>query len=212
MYDLQSDPDEVNNLATSARHADALARLRAAQRAHALAVRDVGFLPEGEIHSRSKFPLERIIAAAELASAAGQSQTPELRRLLADDDSAVRYWAATGLLIRQGPAVRESRDALRACLKDPSPHVRVAAAEAMARYGSDPDPQEPLEVLLELADVKRHGVYVSVAALNALDALDRRAMPLKDKVAALPESDPAIINKMREYVPRLKEAILEDLN
>ena len=61
-------------------------------------------------------------------------------------------------------------------------------------------------------DVKRNGIYVAVAALNAIDALDRGAAPVQDGIAALPESDPAIIAKMKEYVPRLKEAILADSN
>jgi uncharacterized sulfatase len=97
-------------------------------------------------------------------------------------------------------------------LRDQSPYIRAAAAEALGRHGGDEDCTAVLPVLLDLADVKRHGIYVSVAALNALDALDGRAKPVKDKIAALPDSDPSVIAKMKEYVPRLKEAILADLD
>ena len=75
------DPDEIDNLAGLPEHQQTLVRLRNAQQNLARTIRDVGFLPEGEIHARSvgttpydvghdeaKYPLERILQAAELAS------------------------------------------------------------------------------------------------------------------------------------------------
>jgi uncharacterized sulfatase len=225
LYDLESDPDEVNNLAASPDHRDDMSRLRKANAEHIDAVRDVGFLPEGEIHSRSagstpydaarqegRIPLNRIHVAAAVAARADADGPALGADAFRDADSAVRYWAALGTMARGEAGVRHRASELRAALADESPHVRAAAAEALGRHGSDEDCTAALPVLLDLADVKRHDIYVAVAALNALDALDRRAMPVKDKIAALPESDPAVINKMKEYVPRLKEAILEDLN
>ncbi|MFO0947374.1 MAG: sulfatase-like hydrolase/transferase [Planctomycetota bacterium] len=46
LYDLASDPDEIQNLASSAEHQKILQRLREAQRNQVLAARDVGFLPK----------------------------------------------------------------------------------------------------------------------------------------------------------------------
>jgi len=54
LYDLEADPDEVNNLATSSAHQAILAKLRRAHRDWESSIRDVGFLPEGEIQSRSR--------------------------------------------------------------------------------------------------------------------------------------------------------------
>lgn len=225
LYDLQNDPDEVNNLAASAEHQDVLKRLRRAHADHIHGIKDVGFLPEGEIHSRSagttpydaareegKIPLNRIHVAAAVAArtdADGPSLNTEAFR---DADSAVRYWAAVGTMARGQSGVRQRADELRAALRDESPHVRAAAAEALGRFGSSEQCTEALPVLLDLADVKRHGIYVAVPALNALDAIDERAAPAKDKIAALPDSAPSVIGKMKDYVPRLKEAILADLN
>ena len=109
LYDLQNDPDEVNNLAGSAEHREILQRMRKAEQDWVVRVRDVGFLPEPEIHSRSegstpydvghddkKYPLARIVAAAELASGLKPDAVPELKKALADADSAVRYWAQWG--------------------------------------------------------------------------------------------------------------------
>ena len=52
LYDLRRDPHQVNNLAGSAEHESILRRLRSAQQSHSLRIRDLGFLPEAEIHSR----------------------------------------------------------------------------------------------------------------------------------------------------------------
>jgi uncharacterized sulfatase len=221
LYDLQADPDEVNNLAGRPQVEPVLARLRAAAAEHAKAVRDVGLLPEGEMHERAKgstpyevghdparFDFERVWGTAGLAGASDMDAVPELQRRLADADSAVRYWAAVGILVRGEPAVRQAGDALTRALSDPSRHVRIPAAEALGRYGSPAQVAKALPVLLDLADVRRNGIYVSVAALNATDALDERATPIRDGIAALPESAPSILAKMKEYVPNLKQAIL----
>ena len=53
LYDLQSDPYEVHNLAGSPQHKETLERMRQAQRDWILRVRDVGILPEHQIHARS---------------------------------------------------------------------------------------------------------------------------------------------------------------
>src|SRR5690606_26917793 len=133
--------------------------------------RDVGFLPEDEIHGRSegstpyevardekRYPIERVLAAAELASSDDRSTgaTARLRTLLRDEDSAVRYWAASGMLARGGEAVESSHVELRDVLTaDPSPGVRIAAAEALAQHGSESDVKRAVETLIELASLER---------------------------------------------------------
>jgi len=224
LYDLENDPDEVNNLADSPEHQQILKRLRRAQQELALEIRDVGFLPEGEIHSRSegstpyemghddgRYPMKKIMATAELASSLKPDAVGQLIDAFEDEDSAVRYWAAMGILMRGTDAAGAARDALRQALKDPSPYVRVAAAEALGRYGSEPDAAEALDVLLELAPLDRNGVFVSVAALNALDALDSRAAGAVETISRLPKQDPAVPSRMKAYVSNLIKKTIADL-
>ena len=224
LYDLASDPDEVNNLADSPDHQQILARLRKAQRDKALEIRDVGFLPEGEIHSRSegstpyemghdaaRYPMEKIMAAAELASSLEADVTDELARLFEDEDSAVRYWAAMGILMRRTDAVIAAKPVLHRALADDSPYVRVIAAEALGRYGSESDAAEAVSVLMELARLDTNGVFVSVLALNTLDELDKKAASVAGAIGALPQSDPATPRRMKTYVPRLIEKTTADL-
>ena len=59
LYDLDKDPDEVNNLAESRDYEAIRNGMRKAQQDMAVDICDVGFLPEGEIHSRSKVPVLR---------------------------------------------------------------------------------------------------------------------------------------------------------
>ena len=223
LYDLTADPDEVDNLADSPQHQEILARLRKAQQDLALAIRDVGFLPEGEIHERSegstpyemghdnqKYPMRKIMAAAELASSLEDGVTGELVELFDDADSAVRYWAAMGILMREAEAVDQSRETLRKALGDVSPYVRVIAAQALGQYGNRADVTQALPVLLELAPMDKNGVFVSMLALNAVDAMDQRAKSAAEVIRALPTKDPSTPRRMGGYVPNLIKKTLMD--
>lgn len=222
LYDLQNDPDEVNNLAAAPEHAQTVARFRKAIRDWELDVRDVGFLPEGEIHSRSKattpyaaghdpklYPFERILATAELASSLKPGVTGDLKKALHDPDSAVRYWGALGILMRGSTVASETGNELEDALADPSPYVRIVAAEALGRYHDRAGKVAPL--LLDLANAEKHGVYVSIFALNALDELKPKAKLSVAALKALPQKDPAAPERAQGYIPRLIESITANL-
>jgi uncharacterized sulfatase len=203
LYDLQNDKFEVKNLASSPAHKAILNRFRREHHEYELKVKDIGLLPEGEEHSRAErstpyemghdpkaYPLERVLAAADLASSMQPGVTMQLQNLMSNADSAVRYWGAMGALIRGVDEVRSCHTALSKALTDPSAHVRIVSAEALGRYGSDEDLRAVLDVLIALADCEKTNVYVATYALEAIDALGKRAAPLKDRVAALPQTDP----------------------
>ncbi|MDA2938694.1 sulfatase-like hydrolase/transferase, partial [Acidobacteria bacterium AH-259-A15] len=220
LYDLLIDPDEVNNLANSPEHEHILKRLRKAQQDLAVRIRDVGFLPEHQIHRRSagttpyeighqekRYPLKKIMAAAQSASSLDPEAVTELQEAFRDEDSAVRYWAAMGILMRGKSAVDSAKSQLRRALSDTSPIVRVIAAQALGQYGSDADLKEALPVLMELAALDKNGIYVSMLALNALDALHHKAASAAQAIKQLPTSDPSVNRRMRNYVPRLIQKI-----
>ena len=217
LYDLETDPDEVRNLAQSPEHRAVLEKLRAAQRAHLLEVRDVCFLPEREIHARAegstphamardeaKYPLAKILAAAELASGLDSTATAELARLLrADPDSAVRHWGALGLLMRGESAVRDQVDALRAALGDASADVRITAAQSLGRHGGAEDLKAALDTLATLATPRNNGVLTAMPALAAIEALGERAKPLHAAIATMAVEGPSPDGRYNSYVPRL---------
>ena len=220
LYDLQNDPDEINNLAASPAHTAIRERLRQAQRGLALKIRDVGFLPEGEIHSRAqdssayeighddaKYPFQRVFDTAELASSLKPDATAALLKSLTDTDSAVRYWAAMGLLMRGPDAVNAARAALQQALADPAAPVRITAARALATHGSAEDLGKALLVLEELAPLGKNDVYTAILALNAIDALGDKASSLRGKFQNTPKAEAKVPPRMQTSVPRLIEHI-----
>ncbi len=225
LYDLQADPDEVHNLAESADHRQILLQLRNALHSQTLKIRDVGFLPEAEIHARgdktspyemghdsAQYPLERILTAAEAASRPENDSPDHLLSLLQDADSAVRYWGVMGLLMRRSDAVTQSRQQLTASLSDDALSVRVIAAQALGQYGDQADVEQAVAVLMDAANIEKHGVYISILALNALDALDQRARIFREEIARLPRRSTETDPRMEGYVPNLIEKILADLD
>ncbi|MHB8974441.1 MAG: sulfatase-like hydrolase/transferase [Pirellulaceae bacterium] len=220
LYDLQTDPDEVNNLASSPAHQVILQRLRQSQREHAAAIRDICLLPEIEMHLRAqgttpyelarddtKYPFARVLAVAELASNLDAQALPELQQMLTDPDSAIRYWAALGHLMRGHAAVASQESQLRMLLRDPSPQVRIVAAQALAQWGTAADLASALAVLGELAPPQANGVLVAMSALNAIDALGPRAAPLRDLVRTMSPQGPSPDERFDYPIPNLIKSI-----
>ena len=226
LYDLQADPDEVNNLVDSPGHQAKLKELRQAQQDWCRDIRDLGFLPEGEIHSRSQgttpremglddsiYPFDSIFAAASIATERGEAALPQLKKNLLHADSAVRYWGAVGILNRGAGAVAKSRDQLVAALEDESTYVRVVAALALGRFAEEADVRRGVEVLVELSNWSpQMDVFTSIAALNALDKLDGKAAFRLDAIRSLPRGGGASPHgRYNGYVKNLVGKTLSDL-
>jgi uncharacterized sulfatase len=146
LYDTQEDPHEVHNLAEAPEQRERVARMRGQLFEWMIARRDTGLLPETDMWARAgddtifemasndeRFPVARILAAADLV---GRPDTTcdSLAERLADRDSAVRFWAAVGLIC-QGKDAGPAEAALDRALADPACAVRFAAAEALCGLG-----------------------------------------------------------------------------
>lgn len=221
LYDLENDRDEVHNLANDPQYQEVKERLRVSLREWILDTRDVGFLPENEIHARSagsspyelghnnaRYPLEEILTTAETASSLDEQAIAKLRAGLEASDSAVRYWAVMGLLMRGEKAVQANHAPLQSRLADEAPSVAIAAAEALGRYGRPEDLDPVLKRLLALADLNHNSVYVSMMALNVIDVLGEKASPVRQDLARLPRKHNGIPGRMGNYVDRLLSDIL----
>ncbi len=225
LYDLESDPDEVRNLAASPEHAGILAAMRGAHGDHLRQIRDLGLLPEQEVHARSMaagktsyemghdpalYDFDVIFAAAELATAPREGDLPSVLALLDGGDSAVRYWGVTGILVRGREAVEASRDRLKLALADEAPLVRIGAAEALGRFGGDDTLPEVLDLLLAHLD-PAGDTLVALEAWNALDALDDRARPALERIretSPLPANPPN--GRVAKYSANVKKKIIAD--
>lgn len=224
LYDLQKDPDEVMNLAKSSEHAAILKKMRSAHLSHIRKIRDIGFLPEGEIHSRAKgstpyeiardskkYPFEKILAAAELATSLKKKDLPKIADLLTDNDSAVRYWGAIGLLTHKKSGTKAFAKELINALNDKSPYVRATAAEALGRYGSKNEQILAVKTLGELADPIENGCFPSMLAMNAIDHLDNKAKPILSRIKSMPRTPEGVDKRFQGYVGRLIDTTVKEL-
>ncbi len=226
LYDLQSDPDEVHNLAALPGHQKVLTSMRTALREHIVRTRDVGFLPEDEIHRRAEgstpydvghdeqhYPLDAILETSEMASSLDPKHTSALVSRLQgnSNDCAVRYWAALGLLMRGTEGVAAGHEALVLALEDKGPSVRIVAAQCLAQFGSKSESLRSLSVLFELADMNQHGIYVAMQALNAIDEIDDKSGASKDRLAKLSKLDKKFDRRIQGNITKLVEKMLSDL-
>jgi uncharacterized sulfatase len=223
LYDLETDPDEVHNLAESPEHKQTLDRFRQAHRDWERDIKDVDLLSEWEMHERSanstpyemghdsqKYDFDAVFAAASTASSLDPNDLSTLVGWLSHDDSAVRYWAATGLLAQQRAGIEAGRNALSRALADKSPIVQITAAEALGRFGNEADAARALEVLTRYIQ-PAEDAYLGVAAWNAIDYLGERARPA---LATLKNVSPEALHvpqRVGGYGQRLKKATLETL-
>jgi uncharacterized sulfatase len=221
LYDLEADRDEVNNLASSAKYQNVLARMRIAHEQWERRIKDVGFLSEWEMHARAKgsspyemghdakkYDFDTIFAAAKLASSV-DAGLPNIARLLESKDPAVRYWGAIGLLTQE-KGVFAGHGQPVAALEDESPIVRITAAEALGRYAREKDSAAARRVLLHYAQPEADA-FLSMAAWNALDYLDQGAKPIEKEIRAI---SPDPINpppRYGGYGRRLKEETLKGI-
>ncbi len=188
LYDLENDPHELNNLAVGTSHEHVLKRLRPTLRKWILATRDTGFLTEAEYQIRSRaagvtpyelcqdekaYDLERIRETAEMVGRA-EVPVPRLLARLDDEDSGVRYWAATALLARRAAGAKVE-EALAVRLDDDSPSVRIAAARTLAEHSAE-QRAEALELLgTQILDPRP---WVALEATRAAHDLGPKAEPL----------------------------------
>ncbi|NCB07578.1 MAG: sulfatase, partial [Bacteroidia bacterium] len=146
LYDTENDPWEVNNLAGNPDYREVLERMRAANLDWMKRINDTGFIPEADrIERTGEMPpydymrsgeinLNEIIEAAELATLGNPENLEKMVAFLQNNDSAIRYWGATGLLILGKKAMPALND-LKNAITDRSANVVVVAAEALYKLG-----------------------------------------------------------------------------
>ncbi len=191
LYDLQSDPFEVRNLASSRDYRDVLDRMRTALRRHMTDTRDNGFIPEGSAiegfdasRDDGRYPLERILEVADTCIRRDAANIPRLVRWLGDENECIRYWSALGCVM-QGEKAGAAADALVTRLRDSSGSVRVAAAEALCRIGRG---DEGLPVL-ELCLLKDRSPWIRLQSANALENLGQKARTLLPAIEQAADDD-----------------------
>ncbi|MBI1374947.1 MAG: sulfatase-like hydrolase/transferase [Phycisphaera sp.] len=194
LYDCETDPHNVHNIAADPKMADVLKRMRAAHLKWVQDTKDTGLIPEPILTARAKqfgseYAILRQGGAAEanaynaklgaIAAAAsdGPSALPKLLEAAKDDDDAIRYWAATGIGNIGKPAEAHAASLMRAMLKDDSSAVRTAAARALCRMDM---PDDALPVLIH--EMTTGTQWERLHAAIVLDEIDEQARPVIEQM------------------------------
>ncbi|EMI27180.1 sulfatase family protein [Rhodopirellula europaea] len=194
LFDLQADPDEVNNLVSDPAHADKLNAMRTELRNWMKSTTDLGVVPEAEMHRLAgktpprKWAMSSDLNWDHLVDVAWDTTTAwdgltdqklqDLRELCNSQSSIDRYWGTRGLTLAiLSPNATLDADAHAAALrlldpiaaKDESPIVRAAACEGLLVAGNDSQREHAKETLLQFANVDNEGHFVAMTALNLID-------------------------------------------
>ncbi|MCG8652675.1 MAG: sulfatase, partial [Pirellulales bacterium] len=220
LFDLQNDPDEVNNLAGSPQHAQHVSRMRDVLKNWMIETGDMGVFPEAEMHAQAGAlsPLEfgrrqqaRIKEVVSLAFDALDPASPltvsDLDRLLSPEhDAALRFWAARGLTCRlaaeRSSAAAICRSLVRAS-QDESACVAIAACDGLLAGGDQKQVAMAVDRLIELANVEKVGHFAAIAAMNVLDMNAKLSAEAKAKLRRLPRQVRNPPARLGKYVGKL---------
>lgn len=212
LYDLQSDPHEVNNLATDDQYQKILIKLRKVHLQWVVDTRDIGLIPESEIQRREKQTaarynilleaspdlIKRVRNVANLA-VGGPENFGKLVAALDDEDAAVRYWALIGIGNMADVAATGGKK-LKQALTDEAPCVRIAAARAMLKLNQ---PGPALAVLKE--ELKSEHEWGRLRAAIVLGEAGEMARPL------IPEMQACLKDQPNKYITRVANRTLNVL-
>lgn len=213
LYDTENDPWEINNLAANKEYEDVLVRMRVANKDWVTRIYDTGFIPEAEQIERAngqamydymrsgKVNLQEIMDAAEIATLGKPENLELLKSYLNNDDSAVRYWGATGLLIL-GQDAAPALDELKTAASDPSANVAAMAAEALYGLGETESGKATLLNVLQ-----NHNQFARCHALNVIDYVNEKSPEIIAGVVAMFNN--AESNSRNEYDMRAAKWLIE---
>lgn len=213
LFDTQTDPDEVRNLAGDGEYGEVLQRLRGECDRWMLDTRDAQLLAEPFLEqadaragNRRAAVLgdggeDRVRRLMQVAGsiASGRAEAGELEDYMVDADPAVRWWGAMGLGNDKSLA-EQSTGVLQHALEDESTVVRVAAARALDRAGHT---DQALPILI--AALSDDTGSTRLWAITILDEMDDRARPAVEAMRAV------TTDQGNQYVQRVAITALEEL-
>ena len=192
LYDTETDPHELNNLAQEAEHLEIMELLKRNLFSWMVETKDLGLVPEYEMIEKSKggapydtfsgnFDPKPILDLVDKIGR-GKQHIDSFNFALQSSNAVYRYWGATGLAALGQNAV-ESKELLQSTLNDPVPYVRFAASEAICNIGY---PRQGVEILSKGLD--------SESVVNQLHASQILMAVGKNAAFALPKMKIAIDN------------------
>ena len=207
LFDRESDPDEVHNVAGDPQHHAKLVELRSQLKEWMVETRDMGLFPEAEMHrvvaegSPRAYAMSGevdfgLLVDVAWAATSGVLDEKEIAKLASHEQGVFRFWAA------RGGTLQKMTEPLIRLTDDPSPSVAIAACEGLLGSSDRRLVAMASDRLLELANVEYHGHLVAIAALNVIDMRMPMTPSLKVALAQLPRSAKPP-QRLGKYVGRL---------
>ncbi len=194
LYDTENDYWEINNLAGDPAYADVMERMRHALDRWEKEYYDAGLVPETDYRvfmgnasmydymRSSGCPFDKLLEASRLATLGNAGDIGKYTEYLQDDNSAVRYWGATGLLIHKDNAL-DAIPALMESAGDRSAAVATLSAETLYNLGEKEAAIKTYVRLLQ--DTLTYDMTDRTYALNSIDAIDDDSPEIIDVVQKL---------------------------
>lgn len=222
LYDLDSDPHEINNLIADSKHQDLRKSLASTLINHLIATKDLGFIPEAEFHRLSgdqspydwarqpgNYDVTQLAVYAHQATLGIIPTVAKTKANLSDSNSVIRWWTLYGIGRQPHASISSYLPSIRKMLDDESPEVQVRAADLLVRHGSRKDARSALAHLVKIADTTQPHLP-SLAALAVIDNLGDKAQSVHATVATFPKESPVLPHtRYKNHVPALLEHILE---
>ncbi len=195
LYDLEADPNELNNLAKNTAYAAVLDKYKTMLSTELRSIKDLGLYPQSlrrqgqsepfyDYVRRTNQNTDRVIETAEIASSATETEIAELTLRLNDADAAVRYWAALGIAQvnrRNSDAAHFPYQKLVDMLNNTSESVEVKSmvASALIIKGYN------CEAIPFMLDEMRKG---TISVTSAMEGLDTYLRPATARIIAACEA------------------------
>jgi len=181
LFDLEKDPQELNNVANDPKYSEVLKRMRQAHKDWSVRVADAGLIPEPiirEWEEKLNKPIYNILRENEIPvdkiqEVALASDLGLFVENLDHENEVVRYWAATGIGNYAEEGNNEIFDGLSPLINDEYPLVRIAAARAYCLLDQESDGLKTLS-----AGLKDKNEWTRLNAALVLDEIDEKAEPL----------------------------------
>ena len=152
LYDIESDPHEVDNLAFYPEYNSVLLEMRGALRERLKSLPDLSFFPESELAVRAfdnptqfgqekRGVIEQLVDVADLSLVSFAEARDSLQNALNSPEPWIRYWALISCSSHGGRAREFSDLARRMVANDDTRLVRIRAAEFLGLVGEE-DPRK----------------------------------------------------------------------
>ena len=208
LYDIENDPDCVNNLAGLSTHKNELHDLRKALREKQIKFYDAGLIPEKEMNKYAAennltiyelvrkpelYDVVPILDAANIALEKAPKNLPKLIEFSSSKNIAIRYWGMVGCFLLNDTHTAEQ------LLEDKAHSIRQLAAWTLIKSGNK---ERGIEVLKKMIEQNSYDIISLFNVVLWLGEDGKELIPSVNNVNLTSKNTPE-----KKYLERLREYI-----